>query len=113
MQGLAVFSVLQGLEELSDDGLQFHTFLAFLVSLTAFYFLFRHITGRSAQIALRGIMDAFFIGPLNCFDLGGEGMAPLLQKLNQWKIPTFARDGSEYVKAGALMPRSWVTRHSA
>ena len=48
-------------------------------------------------------MDAFFIGPLNCFDLGGEGMAPLLQKLNQWKIPTFARDGSEYVKAGALM----------
>ena len=41
MQGLAVFSVLQGLEELSDDGLQFHTFLAFLVSLTAFYFLFR------------------------------------------------------------------------
>ena len=48
-------------------------------------------------------MDAFFIGPLNCFDLGGDGMAPLLQKLNQWKIPTFARDGSEYVKAGALM----------
>lgn len=48
-------------------------------------------------------MDAFFIGPLNCFDIGGEGMAPLLQKLNQWKIPTFARDGSEYVKAGALM----------
>ena len=48
-------------------------------------------------------MDAFFIGPLNCFDLGGQGMAPLLQELNQWKIPTFARDGSEYVKAGALM----------
>ena len=41
MQGLAVFSVLQGLEQLSsDDGLQFHTFLAFLVCLTAFYFLF-------------------------------------------------------------------------
>ncbi len=48
-------------------------------------------------------MDAFFIGPLNCFDIGDAGMAPLLQKLNQWKVPTFARDGSEYVKAGALM----------
>ena len=48
-------------------------------------------------------MDAFFIGPLNCFDLGGQGMAPLLQELNQWKIPTVAREGSEYVKAGALM----------
>ena len=48
-------------------------------------------------------MDAFFIGPLNCFDIGDAGMAQLLQKLNQWKVPTFARDGSEYVKAGALM----------
>ena len=48
-------------------------------------------------------MDAFFIGPLNCFDIGDAGMAPLLQKLNQWKVPTFARDGSDYVKAGALM----------
>jgi ABC-type uncharacterized transport system substrate-binding protein len=26
-----------------------------------------------------------------------------LNTLTQWKIPTFARDGSEYVKAGALM----------
>lgn len=57
MQGLAVFSVLQGLEELSDDGIQFHTFLAFLICLSFFYFLFRYITGRSAQIALRGIME--------------------------------------------------------
>ena len=48
-------------------------------------------------------MDAFFIGPLNCFDIGGDGIGPLLQTLTQWKIPTFARDGSEYVKAGALM----------
>lgn len=48
-------------------------------------------------------MDAFFIGPLNCFDIGGEGIGPLLRMLTQWKIPTFARDGSEYVKAGALM----------
>jgi ABC-type uncharacterized transport system substrate-binding protein len=48
-------------------------------------------------------MDAFFIGPLNCFDLGGGGFGPLLNKLADWKVPTFARDGSEYVKAGALM----------
>lgn len=48
-------------------------------------------------------MDAFFIGPLNCFDIEGKGISPLLSKLNAWKTPTFARDGSEYVKAGALM----------
>lgn len=57
MQGLAVFTVLQGLEQLSDDGIRFHTFLAFMVCLGSFYFLFRYITGRSAQIALRGIME--------------------------------------------------------
>ncbi len=57
MQGLAVFSVLQGLEQLFDDGIRFHTFLAFLVCLASFYFLFRYITGRSAQIALRGVME--------------------------------------------------------
>jgi len=48
-------------------------------------------------------MDAFFIGPLNCFDINGKGLSPLLGKLSAWKIPTFARDGSAYVKAGALM----------
>mgnify|MGYP006873662350 CR=1 FL=1 len=53
MQGLAVFSVLQGLQQLSEDGLEFSTFLAFLVSLASFYFLFRYITGRSAQIPAR------------------------------------------------------------
>lgn len=57
MQGLAVFTVLQGLEQLSGDGIRFHTFLAFLVCLASFYYLFRYITGRSAQIALRGIME--------------------------------------------------------
>lgn len=57
MQGLAVFTVLQGLEQLSGDGLRLHTFLAFLICLASFYFLFRYITGRSAQIALRGIME--------------------------------------------------------
>lgn len=48
-------------------------------------------------------MDAFFIGPLNCFDIEGSGLSILLNKLRQWKVATFARDGSEYVKAGALM----------
>lgn len=57
MQGLTVFAVLQGLEQLSGDGIQFNTFLAFLISLASFYFLFRYITGRSAQIALQGIME--------------------------------------------------------
>ena len=56
-QGLAVFCVLQGLEELSGDGLKLHTFLAFLICLGSFYFLFRYITGRSAQIALHGVME--------------------------------------------------------
>ena len=58
MQGLAVFSVLHGLEQFSGEGsIRFHTFLSFLICLTSFYFLFRYITGRSAQIALRGIME--------------------------------------------------------
>lgn len=57
MQGLAVFTVLQGLRQLFDDGLRFHTFLAFLVCLASFHYLFRYISRRSAQIALRGIME--------------------------------------------------------
>lgn len=48
-------------------------------------------------------MDAFFIGPLNCFDRETNDVGALLQLLNDWKIPTFARDGSEFVAAGALM----------
>ena len=48
-------------------------------------------------------MDAFFIGPLNCFDWDSNDVAALLELLNDWKIPTFARDGSDFVKAGALM----------
>ncbi len=56
LQGLAVFTVLQGLEQLSGDGIRFHTFLAFLICLGGFYFLFRYITGEAALIALQGIM---------------------------------------------------------
>ncbi len=48
-------------------------------------------------------IDAFFIGPLNCFDIEKKGYPELVKKLNKWDIPTFARDGTEYVKAGALM----------
>lgn len=48
-------------------------------------------------------MDAFFIGPLNCFDWESNDVAALLHMLNDWKIPTFARDGSDFVKSGALM----------
>ncbi len=48
-------------------------------------------------------MDAFFIGPLNCFDQEKNDAAALLRLLNDWKVPTFARDGSEFVKSGALM----------
>jgi putative ATP-binding cassette transporter len=57
MQGLTVFAVLQGLEQLSGDGIRFHTFLAFLVCLGLFYILFRYITERAALIALRGVME--------------------------------------------------------
>ncbi|MDR1857775.1 MAG: hypothetical protein LBR22_11605 [Desulfovibrio sp.] len=48
-------------------------------------------------------MDAFFVAPLNCFELDSDGLMPLLQTLMEWKIPTFSRGGSEHVKAGALM----------
>ncbi|GFM37582.1 peptide ABC transporter ATP-binding protein [Desulfovibrio psychrotolerans] len=58
MQGLCVFTVLQGLEQLSsDEGIKFHTFAAFLLCLGLFYYLFRYITGQSALIALRGVME--------------------------------------------------------
>lgn len=48
-------------------------------------------------------MDAFFIGPLNCFDIGDAGMAPLLQKLNQWKVPTLRAMARNTSRQGALM----------
>ena len=55
-----------------------------------------------AQLRKDG-MDAFFIGPLNCFDWDSNDVGALLRTLNDWNIPTFARDGSDFVKAGALM----------
>ncbi len=57
MQGLAVFSVLHGLEQMFDDGIRVHTFLAFLLCLGIFYKLFRYMTERAALLALGGVMD--------------------------------------------------------
>lgn len=55
LQGFAMFAVMQGLEELADEGVRFHTFAFFLLSLGGFYMLFRHSTGQAALIALRGM----------------------------------------------------------
>lgn len=48
--------------------------------------------------------DAFFIGPLTCFDWELGAPVPLMRDLNTvYRIPSFARDGSLYVQGGALM----------
>ena len=56
-QGITVFSVLTGLEQLSGSGVKFHVFLLFLASLGVFYALFHYITERAALLALQGVMD--------------------------------------------------------
>ncbi len=56
-QGVAVFSVMSGLAQLGSDGVQFQTFLLFLLSLYIFYRLFHYTTEKAALLALRGIMD--------------------------------------------------------
>lgn len=56
-QGLTVFSVLSGIEELSGDGVGFRTFLLFALCLYAFFRLFHYATGKAAQLALRGVME--------------------------------------------------------
>ncbi|SDN25458.1 ABC-type uncharacterized transport system, substrate-binding protein [Desulfonauticus submarinus] len=48
-------------------------------------------------------IDAFFISSLVCFDWTKSDVQKLMNKLIKNKIPTFARDGSSYVQAGALM----------
>ena len=48
--------------------------------------------------------DAFFIGPLNCFDWELGDPSALLRQINaMYKMPSFARDGSIFVQGGALM----------
>ncbi len=54
------------------------------------------------QLVDRG-MDAFFQPAVNCFDWTKSDVKILLEFLTEHKIPTFARDGTKYVKAGALM----------
>ncbi|MCB9482348.1 MAG: hypothetical protein H6680_11095 [Desulfobacteraceae bacterium] len=48
-------------------------------------------------------IDAFFIPSLLCFDLNKNDVSKLISYLNENDIASFARNGSEYVKAGALM----------
>ena len=48
-------------------------------------------------------IDAFFIPSLVAFDWTRSDVQKLMDKLIKYKVPTFARDGSSYVKAGALM----------
>ncbi|MGE4504866.1 MAG: ABC transporter substrate-binding protein [Desulfovibrionaceae bacterium] len=48
--------------------------------------------------------DAFFIGPMVCFDWDALDPSPLLKHINEdLGLPTFARDGSAFVQGGALM----------
>lgn len=56
-QGLTVFSVLSGIEDLSGDGVGFRTFLLFALCLYAFFRLFHYGTRKAAQLALRGVME--------------------------------------------------------
>jgi ABC-type uncharacterized transport system substrate-binding protein len=48
-------------------------------------------------------MDAFFIPSLNCFDWTTSDVDALFTFLSEHKIPTFSREGTKNVKAGALM----------
>lgn len=49
-------------------------------------------------------IDAFFLGPLSCFDWESADPIPLLERLGrEYQLPTFARDGSIFVQGGALM----------
>ncbi len=48
-------------------------------------------------------IDAFFIPTLNCFDWQQSDVKMLIDMLIANKIPTFAREGSKMVQAGALM----------
>ncbi len=53
-------------------------------------------------------IDAFFISVLTCLDWNRSDPKSILDILNKHKIPTFAREGSRFVRAGALMGFSSV-----
>ncbi|MCF8045861.1 MAG: hypothetical protein K9J83_08360, partial [Desulfarculaceae bacterium] len=68
-----------------------------------------------AQSCLKGLqalvnqgMDAFFIPSLLCFDWEKSDVDKLLAFLREKQIPTFARNGSRDVRAGALMGFSTI-----
>lgn len=48
-------------------------------------------------------MDAFFVPTLLCFDWDQNNVKPLMDFLIEKKVPSFAREGSKVVQAGALM----------
>lgn len=69
----------------------------------------------NAQACLKGLkdlvnrgMDAFFIPSLLCFDWEKSDVDKMLTFLREKQIPTFARNGSRDVRAGALMGFSTV-----
>jgi len=55
------------------------------------------------QSLIKQGVDAFFIGSQNCFDWSASDVKELFDALTEAKIPTFAREGTKHVKAGALM----------
>lgn len=68
-----------------------------------------------ARACLKGLkdlvnqgMDAFFIPSLLCFDWEKSDVEKLLAFLREKQIPTFARNGSRDVRAGALMGFSTI-----
>ncbi len=48
-------------------------------------------------------IDAFYQPALDCFDWKKSDVTRILDALTKHRIPVFARDGTTYVKAGALM----------
>lgn len=58
-----------------------------------------------ARLLEQGI-DAFYVGGQQCFDPEKGQIARLLKPLSQAGVPTFAREGAEVVRQGALMGNS-------
>ena len=48
-------------------------------------------------------IDAFYQSALDCLDWKKSDVKRILDTLDEHRIPVFARDGTTYVKAGALM----------
>ena len=98
-QGLTVFSVLSGLEQLAGDGVQFQTFLLFLLSLFVFYRLFHYCTERAALLALNGIMDRRIRLAAKLRGIPLEHFAQIRSE----RIQTLLLDGQEMVVEASRM----------